>query len=65
MIERLETLPAEEQDRVATWLLDELSDEAKWAQQFAESQDLLAELASEAMADNGAGRARLLDPDKL
>jgi len=65
VIERLETLPPEEQDRVATWLLDELSDEAKWAQQFAESQDLLAELAREAMADHGAGRTRLLDPDKL
>lgn len=64
-IERLEALPPEEQDRVATWLLDELKDEARWARQFSESQDLLAELASEAMTDHAAGRTRPLDPDKL
>lgn len=64
-IERLEALPPDEQDRVATWLLDELTDEAKWAEQFAASQDLLAELGKEALADHAAGRTRPLDPGKL
>lgn len=64
-IEKLEALPPEEQDRVATWLLDELTDEAKWAQQFAASQDLLADLANEALIDHAEGRTRTLDPDKL
>jgi hypothetical protein len=64
-IEKLEALPPDEQDRVATWLLDELRDEAKWAQKFAASQDILADLADEAIADHAAGRTRPLDPGKL
>jgi hypothetical protein len=64
-IEKLEALPPDEQDRVATWLLDELTDEARWAQKFAASQDLLADLANEAIADHAEGRTRPLDPDKL
>lgn len=42
-IAKLETLAPDEQERVATWLLDELGDEARWARQFAKSQDLLAD----------------------
>jgi len=64
-IAKLETLPPDEQERVATWLLDELGDEARWARQFAESQDLLADLANEALADYVDGRTVPLDPDKL
>jgi hypothetical protein len=64
-IEKLEALPPDEQDRVATWLLDELTDEARWAQKFAASQDLLADLANEAIADHAEGHTRPLDPDKL
>lgn len=64
-IAKLETLPLDEQERVATWLLDELGDEARWARQFAESQDLLADLANEALADHAASRTIPLDPEKL
>jgi hypothetical protein len=65
VIEKLEALAPDEQDRVATWLLNELTDEAKWAQKFAASQDLLADLANEAIADHAEGRTRALDPGKL
>ncbi len=65
VIAKLETLPPDEQERVATWLLDELEDEARWTRQFAESQDLLADLAKEALAEHAASRTTPLDPEKL
>ena len=64
-IARLATLPAEEQDRVANWLLEELRDEEHWNRQFATSQDALAKLAAEAGADHAAGHTSELDPEKL
>lgn len=64
-IAKLETLPPDEQDRVATWLLDELKDDEHWARQFAASQDVLAELAAEALADHAAGRTTGLTPEKM
>jgi len=64
-IAKLATLPAEDQDRIARWLLDELRDDEHWTRQFASSQDALSKLAAEARADRAAGRATELDPDKL
>ena len=64
-IAKLETLPPEEQDRVARWLLDELRDDEEWARQFGTSQNALTKLAAEARADRAAGRTTDLDPDKL
>ena len=64
-IAKLSELPAEEQDRIARWLLDEPEDEDLWARQFATSQDALSKLAAEAGADRAAGRVTELDPDKL
>lgn len=63
-IAKLSGLPAEEQDRIARWLLDELEDEELWSRQFAASQDALSKLAAEARADRVAGRATE-DPDQL
>ena len=64
-IAKLATLPAEEQDRIALWLLDELRDEEHWARQFSASQDTRSKLAAEARAERAASRATALDPDKL
>lgn len=64
-IEKLAALPADEQDLVARWLMEELKDEEHWGQQLAGSQDALAKLADEAVAEIAAGRAVELDPDKL
>jgi hypothetical protein len=50
---------------IATKILEELEDEEKWDIAFAQSQDRLAELASEAMAEYQAGETEALDPDKL
>ena len=62
---RLAEVPADEQDRVAQWLMDELKDEEHWARQFAGSQDALARLADEVTADVAAGHATDLDPEKI
>ncbi len=43
-IAKLSALPADEQDRIAQWLLDELRDEERWTRQFAGSQDALSRL---------------------
>jgi hypothetical protein len=64
-IERMKKLEASEQDAIATKILEELEDEEKWDRAFAQSQDRLAELASEAMAEYQAGETEALDPDKL
>lgn len=41
--------------------MDELEDEARWDEKFASSQNLLANLAAEAMAEVEAGQAQELD----
>jgi hypothetical protein len=64
-IARLSSLPAEEQDRVGSWLLEELRDDEHWSRQFATSEDVLTKLASEARADRAAGRTTPLYPEKL
>lgn len=58
-------LPEEEQDALARLLLEEIASERRWDELFARSQDLLSELANEALAEHRAGRTRELDPDKL
>ena len=53
-------LPASEQDAVAALVLEELASEERWSSSFAESQDLLATLAEEALAEHTAGRTKPL-----
>lgn len=45
----------------AAIIMEELEDEAKWDNRFANSQDLLADLAAEAMAEYNAGETKGLD----
>ena len=53
-------LPASEQDAVAALVLEELASEERWSSSFAESQDLLATLAEEALAEHAAGKTKPL-----
>ncbi|MBE9205116.1 hypothetical protein IQ244_00900 [Nostoc sp. LEGE 06077] len=69
-ISRLKTLLTDEQDalaklsvEIAAMILEELEDECRWDQAFASSLDLLAKLASEAIAKFRAGKTQELDPD--
>lgn len=64
-IARLKTLPANDQDAIATMILEEFEDEDRWDATFAKSQDVLAKLAAEAMAEYRAGETQELDPETL
>ena len=58
-------LPAEEQDVLASRLLAELSKEDEFDRAVAASDDKLARLAREALAEYHAGHTEELDPDRL
>jgi len=58
-------LPDLQQNRLAKWLIDELLIEKKWDSSFAESEDLLEELANEALKEHRAGKTKHLMLDKL
>ncbi|MEH1847349.1 MAG: hypothetical protein V7L25_20795 [Nostoc sp.] len=62
---QLKTLPADEQDVIATMILGELEDQRRWDESFARSPDLLAKLTAEAMVEHRAGKTQELDPETL
>jgi hypothetical protein len=55
-------LSKREQDALARRLLEELASEQRWDEQFAGSQDVIARMAAQAMAQHRRGRTRPLDP---
>jgi hypothetical protein len=52
----VEKLRPQEQDAIASLILDELADDQRWDVAFHRSQDQLARLADKARADIAAGR---------
>ena len=58
-------LPEQEQDALAAVILEELASERRWDQAFADSADLLAQLANQALAEHRAGKTHVLDPERL
>ena len=58
-------LPEHEQDAFAGWLLEELASEQRWEAAFANSADVLAQLAEEALTEHRQGRTHVLDPERL
>jgi hypothetical protein len=64
-INRLKTLPASEQDVIASMILEELEDDLRWDEAFSRSPDTLAKLAASAMAEYYAGETQELDPETL
>jgi len=58
-------LPESEQDAFARWLLAELTSEQRWDEAFANSEDLLSQLADEALVEHRKGKTKLLDPDTI
>lgn len=59
-IQQVSKLPPEEQDAVAAILLDELASERRWADLFARSDDVLENLAEEALSEHRAGLTKPL-----
>lgn len=60
-VKRLSSLPESEQDALASQILSELDSEKRWDALFASSQDMLAEMAAEARAEDRAGKTTELD----
>lgn len=58
-------LPEQEQDALAAVILEELASERRWDQAFADSADILAQLADQALAEHRAGKTHVLDPERL
>jgi len=58
-------LSEQEQDTFAAWILEELASERRWEKAFADSTDVLARLADEALAEHHAGQTQVLNPDTL
>jgi hypothetical protein len=58
-------LPPEQQDAIATLILEELRDEAQWDDAFAKSQDTLARFADKVRSEKRAGNVKSLGLDEL
>lgn len=54
-------LSPEEQDFLAQFLLDDLASEGSWEQSFVDSQEKLAQLADEALAEYQRGESKPLE----
>ena len=58
-------LPDIEQNSLAKWLMEELEAERKWDQAFAESEDVLGQLADEGLEAHKQGKTKPLNAKKL
>ena len=54
-----------EQNVIGRWLLDEIKADIKWEKLFAESEDVLEQLAEEALMEHEKGNTKDLDINKL
>lgn len=59
--QQAEQLPKQQQDILAQWILDELANEDRWGQLFAQSQELLALWATEALTEDTAGQTTTIE----
>jgi hypothetical protein len=59
-LEKVSTLPQDEQDPIASQILAELEDEAAWGTRLARQRGKLRRLADEALAEHGRAETRLL-----
>lgn len=62
---KISKLPERDQDALASWILDELKSEERWANLFEKSQDLLGKMADEALQEHREGKTKLLNPDEI
>ncbi len=63
--DRATKLTDDEQDALASVILEELADERRWAMAFEGSRTALEHLAKEAIEELEQGRTTPLDPDKV
>ena len=58
---RLESLSQEEQDAIASQIIETLDDEETWARSFRSKPNVLRSLAHEALEEHRRNETRLLD----
>jgi hypothetical protein len=61
--ERASVLPKQDQEAIGALILEEIASEARWDAQFAGSQDALARLADEAVAEFNEGKTLPFEKD--
>lgn len=64
-VEKVEELPDDQHDAIASLILDELEDEDRWHASLAQSHELLERLANEAEQEHKTGITEPLDPENL
>jgi hypothetical protein len=64
-VEALRSLPEEQQDAVADFVLSEIESDRQWAATSLQHANKLRKLADEAREDFRAGRTSELDPERL
>jgi hypothetical protein len=64
-VDKLQALPAPEQDAIARMVLEEIESERRWDELFERTSDQFARLADRAWAEHEAGQSEPLDPDML
>ncbi len=63
--EEASRLPEINQNALAKWILDELNSEKAWGKSFAKSEDILKNLADEAIREKHKGKTSPLDLNRL
>ena len=57
-LEAVSKLPEDEQDSLATLIMEELASEERWQEAFSKSQGQLSDLADEAVAEFKEGKTK-------
>jgi hypothetical protein len=60
-LERVVTLPQDEQDAIASQILASLADEDAWKKRFGEKRDVIRRMAREALEEDARGETLPLD----
>jgi hypothetical protein len=60
-LEQVSSLPEDEQDAIATQIMDSLADEQAWKKAFAEKRDVIRRMAREALDEDERGETLPLD----
>jgi hypothetical protein len=60
-LQKVAALPEDDQNAIASEILDSLADEEGWKSRFAASRDRLKQLAREALQEDERGETRPLD----
>ena len=64
-IERVQALPANQQDQLARFLLSELQEDERWTASTTVHDNKIQRLIGDVLADDARGVCEPLDPDKL